>query len=559
MGKEIDWVREERTGRLIYRRRYPPDVQQIISKLELKVPLGAKWRMTEAASQVYYRACERFDRTVKDARASLRIKEKEASAAFDRLTPERIEHLAGVLIHEKRMGMEQCLRRGQGRLMGEGWSWLLSTLRDVRLAGDGGLLEEIFGPTVEALLTSEGLRLDPDDTEGRTALLWALSAKLVSSEDDITRHLSGYAPPIPPRPVAPANPKGRGRTVLALIKAYKAAKWDGWSQSSRTAVEPAFRVLEHAVGDQDVTVIDRETAREVFELVKTLPAALGRNKELKDLRVPEAVERGKELGLPTIGPKTVNGSYMAHISAAFGWAEDEQWIAKNPFRGLAVADPVSLRDKRDPFTTEQMRTLFSSSPWDKPMDDQNKKPGRFWVPLIALFSGMRLGEIAGLRIRDLEDVGSIPCFRVRPHPGRELKNEESRRDIPVHSRLLQLGLMGYVETRRKGAADAEALLFPDGKANSRGQSGAKLSEWFVGHLKARKITGTKLGMHSFRHNFEDALRLIGYHGRAEGQALAGRKVSGSEGGYGTGFTIGTLQDVLEKITFAELDLSHLQL
>ena len=557
MGKEIDWVREERTGRLIFRRRYPTDVQKLVGKLELKVPLGAKWRMTESSSRTYFRACDQFDRDVRNARASLRVKEKEASAAYDDPAP-WVSFFADELVADRREGSERRLQQGHGRLLGQSWAFLLAELRRIRVETDPAQLEAILGPTADEMAAAEGLRFDPADTEGRASLLWELSARLVQNADDFLKQAEGYSRAIPPRPERPTNPKGRSRTVSALITAYKAAKWDGWSQSSRSAVEPAFRVLKDTVGDKLVTEIDREGAREIFETVKALPVALGRNAELKDLPVPEAVERGRELGLPTIGPKTVNGSYMAHISSAFGWAENEEWIAKNPFRGLAAADPVSARDKRDPFTVPQLNDVFSSAPWDAPINITAAKPGRLWVPLIALYSGMRLGEIAGLRVKDMEEVGGILCFRVRPHQGRTLKTEESRRDIPVHSALVGLGFLHFVQERKKRASDLEELLFPDGKANVKGQSGAKLGEWFVGHLKQRNLVGTKLGMHSFRHNFEDALRLIGFHGRPEGQALAGRKITGSEGGYGTGYTAATLRDVLEQVTYPELDLSHLR-
>jgi hypothetical protein len=101
-------------------------------------------------------------------------------------------------------------------------------------------------------------------------------------------------------------------------------------------VEPAFRLLEDAIGSELVASIDRETAREIFALVKALPAGLGRNKDLRGLPVTEAIRRGQELGLRTIGPKTVNGSYMAHISGAFSWAVDEEcprpWTASTKTR-----------------------------------------------------------------------------------------------------------------------------------------------------------------------------------------------------------------------------------
>jgi len=557
MGVEVDWVRQEPTGRLIFRRRYPPDVQRATGKWELKVPLGAKWRLTEAASRLYYQACDRFDREVREARAAIRVKAKEQSATFDRINPGDIEHLAGVLIHEQRTGMEQRLQQGHGRLAGEAWAWLLPQLREMRLSGDTALLEDALGPTLDGLLASEGLRIDPANRDSRISLLWALNAKLVSAGDDIDRHLQGYAPPIPARPQRPANPRGGKRTVAALIKAYKAAKWDGWSQSSRTAVEPAFRALQDTVGDKLVTEVDRETAREVFELVKALPAALGRNKDLKGLPVPEAVRRGKEMGLPTIGPKTVNGSYMAHISAAFGWAVNEDWIPKNHFVRLSAHDPVAEQDKRDPFTADQLRALFTKAPWDAPSLHDIDRPGAYWLPLIALFMGARLGEIAGLRIMDATELEGVASIRIRPYEGHTIKNDGSRRDLPIHSALVRLGLLEFIAHRRK-VAKAGDLLFPDGKANVRSQWGAKLSERFGQHLKAFGFVGKRLSFHSFRHNWEDRLRAAGVHGTSLGKALGGRKVEGSEAAYGQGFTIGDLQGGMEKVGYPGLDLSHLE-
>jgi integrase len=557
MGKEIDWVREERTGRLIFRRRYPTDVQKITGKLELKVPLGARWRMTEAASRAYYEACRRFDREVSAARGALRIGAKEQAAAFDKLTPDVIERLTAVLIHDRRTGMDQKVQQGHARHAGEIWATVLPAIREARVNRNHDVLEGAFGPTADDLLISEGLRMDPADVDGRRSLIWALSSGIVGEGENFLAQAQGFSPPLPPRPVAPPSPRGGKRTVAALIKAYKAAKWDGWSQSSRAAVVPAFRVLEDAVGDKLVTDVDRDAARGVFELVKSLPRAIGRNKDLKDLPIMEAIQLGKKLGLTPIGPKTVNGSYMAHISAAFGWAAEEEWTPKNPFRGLSAADPVADQDKRDPFTADQLKTLFASAPWDAPLAAEADKPGAYWLPLIALFTGARLGEIAGLRLMDVADLEGVPALRIRPYKDRTIKNDGSRRDLPVHSALIKLGLLAFVAKRRKEADPAE-LLFPDGKANVRGQWGAKLSERFGALVKGHKMAGTKLGIHSFRHNWEDRLKAVGLYGTPVGRALGGRKTAGSEATYGSwGFPIDVLQEELEKVSYPGLDLTHL--
>lgn len=564
MGKTLQYVQEEATGRLLFRRIYPvvlrpflPEARRGISAL--KVPLGARKVMTADAFRTYDRANLQFEADLKVARAALQRHNKEQGARHDPLSEPLIGHLVEALTagwHER----DERLLRVRGGDWAErteaGWEEFLDQYREWRAEGDLEAIEEHWGRQVDALLAEEGLLIDPADVDGRERLLWAVSAAALEYAPKARRRLAGDPVPVPVRPSRPIKAQPAQRTVAALIDAYRAAKWDRWSNSTRATLEPVFRVLRDALGDRAVTDVLRADARKLMELIEVLPANLGKRQELKGLSIPQAVERGKELGLPTIGPGTVNGGYMVHISAAFTFARQEQWIASNPFEGLSVHDPVSARDKRDPFTMDQLRTLFSSAPWNAPAPHDRDKPGAYWVPLIALFTGARLGEIAGLRIMDVEELEGIPALRIRPYEGHTIKNDGSRRDLPVHSELVRLGLLAFVAHRRAVAAPS-GLLFPDGKANSRGQWGAKLGERFVTHLKALEITGTKLGIHSFRHNFEDRLRAAQLHGTAEGKALAGRQVAGSEAGYGSGFALPALQAALERVTYPGLDLTHL--
>ncbi|PNQ03630.1 site-specific integrase [Sphingobium sp. SA916] len=563
MGKSLDWVREEATGRLIFRRRYPDDVRPFLAKpgcRELKVPLGSKTYITPEAFQRYEQAKRRFDREVREARAARKRHEKDQEGRLDSYTPDTIAHLVELFVHDWHVYEEASLRaKGEAwaELVKSGWDELLGEFREWRLAANIEAMEKRWGKDADALLSAEGLLVDPSDHEGRSRFLYALNDAAIEFHESSEARTAGMVVKVPPRPKRPMNPKGRARTVSALLDAYKAAKWDGWSVSSRKAISPVMRLLRETIGDRDAASIDRAAAREVFELVKSLPMSIGKRAEFKGLTVPEAIAEGRRLGSPTIGPNTVNKGYMVQMSAIFNWAADEKWATKNPFSGLSVDDPVEDRDRREPFTMPQLQKLFSAEPWTSRQADAAEKPGGYWVPLIALYSGMRLGEITGLRIMDVADLEGFPTFMLRPHEGRRLKNKESRRNVPLHSELVRLGFLSFL-THRRDIGRPEDLLFPDGKASSRGQSGAKLGERFSLLLKEREIVGTKLGMHSFRHNFEDALRLIGYFGRPEGQALAGRKIAGSEGNYGSGFTVSTLRGVLEKVRYPELDLTHLQ-
>ncbi len=562
MGKTLDWVREESTGRLFYRRAFPADLRQFLKhpRRELKVPLGARKLMTAEAFAAYERAKRQFDDEASEARAAQTRHLKAAAGSLDPLTHEAVAYIASVFTREWHLVDEAALRaRGAdwaGRTR-EGWDWLLSDFQQWRAEADVEAMEDHWGATANRLLSAEGLVVDPHDAEGRERLLWALNDAALALSSDAIARTKGRVVPVPAKAERPANPRGRSRTVQSLMDAYKAAKWEGWSKSSQTAVTPVFRLLTDTLADREAQSITREDARALMALVQRLPAGLGRKAALKGLTVPAAIDRGAELCLPTIAPGTVNLGYLAHISAMFAWAEAEEWTTKNPFKGLLVHDPVADQDKRDPFSLSQLQKLFSSAPWDSPLSADATRPGRFWVPLIALFSGMRLGEAAGLRLMDVEEVDGLPAFNLRPYEGRTLKNRESRREVPVHSELVSLGLLAFVEARRHEAAPDD-LLFPDGKANVRGQWGAKLGEWFVGHLLQQEITGIKLGVHSFRHSFEDRLRAAGLHATPVGLRLTGRKALGSAAGYGDGFTLADRREALERVTYPGLELSHLQ-
>ena len=88
-----------------------------------------------------------------------------------------------------------------------------------------------------------------------------------------------------------------------------------------------------------------------------------------------------------------------------------------------------------------------------------KKPHEYWTPLIGLYTGARLDEIAQLRLKDIEKKDNIWCYSITDD-GIETttKNTSSVRTIPIHPSLIDLGLMDYVEDVRSVAP--EGRLFP---------------------------------------------------------------------------------------------------
>jgi integrase len=348
---------------------------------------------------------------------------------------------------------------------------------------------------------------------------------------------------------------GEGPTIEALIEAYEADKSPGWSGSSKKAVVPVFRLLRDVFAGRAIGNISRQDARDLVTVLEGLPTQIGKRRELAGLAILDAVERGKALGLPTISPKTINDGYLLHVASMFNWAVKEQWLSSSPFIGLSVFDPVDDAERRDPFKPEQLQTLFTSAPWSGPWKAGSDKPGDYWVPLLCLFHGLRNGEAAGLRVEDIAEEDGFPVLRVQSYGEKSVKNAAARGTLPLHPELLRMGFLDYVAARKDERA---VLFFPEGVTNTRGQAGAKLGERFSNRVKRLGFEGRKLGMYSFRHNFEDRLRAAELPERTA-LSLARRSESGSSRLYGEGLSARHKAAALAKVQYPGLSLDHLKL
>ena len=78
---------------------------------------------------------------------------------------------------------------------------------------------------------------------------------------------------------------------------------------------------------------------------------------------------------------------------------------------------------------------------------------------MGLYSGARVGELAQLYLRDFADIHGVKFFRISDdNDGQSVKNASSRRLVPIHPDLLELGLWDRVERLR---AQGQERLFPD--------------------------------------------------------------------------------------------------
>ncbi|WFU54876.1 site-specific integrase [Bradyrhizobium pachyrhizi] len=167
------------------------------------------------------------------------------------------------------------------------------------------------------------------------------------------------------------------------------------------------------------------------------------------------------------------------------------------------------QSEREPFDARDLQTIFNAPLFaEHHLPIGAKGEAGIWLPLLALFTGARQAEYAGLRacdVREDEETGvPLMWFTRDTKAGRRLKTKTSERVVPVHPLLTKLGFLNYVATRRKEGE--RAWLFPTVAPDQKGALSA-WSKWWGRYLRNHVgINDRNKVYHSFRHGFQDALR-----------------------------------------------------
>jgi hypothetical protein len=90
------------------------------------------------------------------------------------------------------------------------------------------------------------------------------------------------------------------------------------------------------------------------------------------------------------------------------WAVAEGYTEKMPGSGVKVAGvgKTNPAERRNPYSMDQLKAIFNSPLFtghrsEKCRHEPGKmliRDGKFWLPLIALYSGLRMGEIVQLMV-----------------------------------------------------------------------------------------------------------------------------------------------------------------
>jgi integrase len=262
--------------------------------------------------------------------------------------------------------------------------------------------------------------------------------------------------------------------------------------------------------------------------------------------------------------RTLNRHVNA-LGALWKWADRQGTLpgdARSPFSGLARPTGRKSRTGYQPFTEDELRVLLGSPLLTEATWNGRVRPGKhdsktalMWLPLIALFTGMREAEICQLRAGDIQEEDGITFINVAEQDGAKVKTEAAIRKVPVHPELISCGFLDYVEHVR---AQGHKQLFPGLKP---GGPDKKLS-WYISkaftvHRRTLGLDRHGLAFHSLRKNVATALERARVPENEAVQLLGHEKMSMSYSVYSLGLDLPGLQDVVERVRYNGLDLQHL--
>lgn len=205
---------------------------------------------------------------------------------------------------------------------------------------------------------------------------------------------------------------------------------------------------------------------------------------------------------------------LAYLRTLLGWAAQNDVIEANPAKDVRILVTERGHERKD-FDIDDLAALIAG-----PVHARGERPkgcggdAAYWLPLLALFVGARREELGQLRVGDVRQAPYVDaddhrqqawCIDITDTPdetgalANQIKNAASRRLIPLHPALIELGFVSYVQ----GLNNRQGRLFPDLKPAGVGQKLTdKWGQWFTRYKRDLGITDPGKVFHSFRHTWK---------------------------------------------------------
>lgn len=349
------------------------------------------------------------------------------------------------------------------------------------------------------------------------------------------------------------NPKSDNELLFSdAVKKFttEMAGGENWRPKTQNQYKVSYDMFKELMGDLPVSSYKRTDISAYKDKLGLIPVSC--QKKLPGTSYSKVVTM--QHGLPILSITTRN-KRLVELSSLFGWCEKNGYCEKNPADDIQIPRPKSHRkqDERISWSQEEFKLLINS------LYEGNTVlwSHYYWLPLLGIYTGARINELAQLDVADVVDKEGIYCLDINGkvggagytdengNVGKQLKNSKSKRVIPLHSHLIKIGFLNFVKQRRNSG---EKKLWEGLNPSDRDGWGTAPSKWFGREvnklIKDGKIS-KGLTFHGLRHTFRDLLAgqpdslVANFMGHVTGSITQDR--------YGSSTKPSILKDMIEQL------------
>ena len=278
-------------------------------------------------------------------------------------------------------------------------------------------------------------------------------------------------------------------------------------------IRNSVKFLTECFGDIPIGDITKQKSNIIKSHIKNFPKNRTKNPKYRDKDF-HSLMKMKIPQQDIIHLTTIN-KHLGNLSSFMIWCVNNGYCNTNPFTGMKIKQKKSPRDERDRFSEKELKEIFSKQNYLHLTKVEKDSYYRYWVPIIGCFTGMRENEICSLYLDNIREISGNQrkkrwCIDILEEPNRpdkKLKNQSSRRIVPIHDTLLELGFIDFITLLKK---DRERKRVFEELIYSEGTYGRSISRFFNNrYLPLLGIKTDKNGFHSFRHSVIDHLKQLG--------------------------------------------------
>jgi translation initiation factor 2 beta subunit (eIF-2beta)/eIF-5 len=209
----------------------------------------------------------------------------------------------------------------------------------------------------------------------------------------------------------------------------------------RTSLVDAFgRYFE-----ENKSIWKPSTVRDYKTYVRFLCAELGESAAVGSLSYEQVELVEDALGATDKAARTKT-KYASFYRTFFSWCQGKGYRKEPLFDHLKFKGDEGGRDVRG-FTSDELVSIYCALEEYKESCSQSNRPKihNYWISMMLMFTGARSNEIAQLYVKDIQSDDGIDYIVIDDsHDNQSIKNDASRRNVPLHPHLIDLGFLDYV-------------------------------------------------------------------------------------------------------------------